>query len=579
VNIVRLFFRHAQARSWTTGLSLAWCVLLTSIAAAHDETREAAERRRENVERLALAQADPSVAQLPEQETAVVTLRTIDAATNQLLPALVRVTNVSDGLAIRLPQEIHRANNWYSLAAETTLRLPRRKLKIEAVHGLESLLAVREIDLPVVKAEPLTPGPSPTRGEERRSPVIELPIRRFFDAKRKFLWSGNTHLHLRGLSIAEMDRYLRLVPQTDGLDVVFVSHLRRAIEDRDYTSNVLTTADLARLSTPNAQYGNGEEHRHNFGAGGQGYGHVMFLNIKQLIQPVSIGPGIMKEGTDGLPLKEGIEAARADGATVIWCHNRFGLEDVPNWLAERLDAQNIHDGSQVHGSYDETYYRYLNIGLAVPFSTGTDWFVYDFSRVYVPESEVLTPRVFLDQLKIGRSFITNGPLLEFTLDDARIGHVVSLDGPKKLRAKCRAVGRHDFRAIELVRNGTVVAAAKSQASAGTFTAEINVDVACSESSWFAVRIPDREQAKNELDQPLFAHTSPIYVEIDRRRVFQKEAAAALLAELKAAPAVIEKEGKFADEAERKRVLDVYREAIRTLEARIANGNERVVPLK
>ena len=262
--------------------------LLCRAVSAHDETRLSAEQRRVEIERQALAQADPTVEKLKDEDAATVTLKLVDDADGSPLPSLVRVTNVDDGKAIRLPNEIHRAANWFSLDAEIKLRLPRRKLKIEAIHGLETERAERVVDL--------------SSGE---ATTAELRLRRFYDAKKLGLRAGNTHLHLRGISIAEMDRYLRLVPQTDGLELVFVSHLRRASEDRDYTSNVLTTADLARLSTPNVQFGNGEEHRHNFGAGGQGYGHVMFLNIQKLIQPVSIGPGIMQEGTDGRPLREG----------------------------------------------------------------------------------------------------------------------------------------------------------------------------------------------------------------------------------------------------------------------------------
>jgi hypothetical protein len=97
-------------------------------------------------------------------------------------------------------------------------------------------------------------------------------------------------------------------------------------------------------------------------------------------------------------------------------------------------------------------------------------------------------------------------------------------------------------------------------------------VACSEPSWFAVRIPDKDQVKNELGQPLFAHTSPIYVEIGGKRTFKKDAADVLLHELKAAPAVIEKDGTFEDDAERQRVLNVYREALQTLTERIARGS-------
>jgi hypothetical protein len=556
-------------RSWPTGLSVLLVVLLFNVSAAHDETREAGERRRQHVERAALALADPTVTTLADEATAEVVLKIVDDATGHPLPALVRITNVGDGLAIRLPNEIHRAANWFSLAAETTLRLPRRKLRIEAVQGLDSELAACEVDLSK-DVSPLTPGSSPARGEGRAATAVELRLRRIAIDGADATWAGNTHLHLRGLSIAEMDRYLRLVPQTDGLDVVFVSHLRRAVDDRDYTSNVLTTADLARLSTPDVQFGNGEEHRHNFGPGGEGYGHVMFLNIKQLIQPVSIGPGIMKEGTDGLPLRAGIDAARADGATVIWCHNRFGLEDVPNWLTERLDAQNIHDGSQVHGSYDETYYRYLNLGLRVPFSTGTDWFVYDFSRVYVPRRTETTAAAWLGELAAGRTFITNGPLLDFQLGEHAVGETIRINRPATLRARGRAVGRSDFGGLELVCDGQVVARAKTQATERHFAATLDEDVKIEGPGWYALRIP-LEQGKNELDQPLFAHTSPIYVEFAGRRVFHAAVAETLLIELRRALEVIPQQGRFADDAERERVLQVYRDALRMLEARIGDG--------
>src|SRR5207244_682239 len=104
-------------------------------------------------------------------------------------------------------------------------------------------------------------------------------------------------------------------------------------------------ADLEAISRKSGvAIGNGEEHRHNFAAQGQGYGHVMLLDIKELVQPVSIGPGIAKLGTDGLPIQRGIDQARRDGATAIWCHNNWGMESIPISVTGRLDAQNIFDG-------------------------------------------------------------------------------------------------------------------------------------------------------------------------------------------------------------------------------------------
>ena len=142
---------------------------------------------------------------------------------------------------------------------------------------------------------------------------------------------------------------------------------------------------------------NGEEHRHNYGRHSEGYGHVMLLDMDELIRPISIGPGLMKTGTDSPSLSQNIHRARDEGGRAIWCHQTLGLEDIPNWVLGALDAQNIFDGSQ-RANYDECFYPYLNIGLRVPFSTGTDWFIYDFSRVYVELPGELTATGWLDAL-------------------------------------------------------------------------------------------------------------------------------------------------------------------------------------
>jgi hypothetical protein len=536
------------------------CLGIVAAAAAHDLTREAADERRRQVELTALAQADPTAAKLPVEQTVELTLRLVDGD-GKPLPGLVRVTN-PNGLAVPLTGEIHRALNWYSLPAEAKLRLPRRKLRIEAVHGLSTERSVVDVDL--------------TDGTAKQ---VDLPLRRIFDAKQMRLQSGNTHLHLKDLSFAEMDRYLRLVPKTDGLDIVFVSHLERKPEDKFYISNTLTAGDLGRLSESGTLFGNGEEHRHNFGAGDEGYGHVMFLNIQQLIQPVSIGPGIMKTGTDAPSLKPGLEAAKRQGATVIWCHNRFGLEDIPSWLGDRLHALNIHDGGMHHGSYDETYYRYLNIGLKIPFSTGTDWFIDDFSRVYVPvddaaekSGEALTPARWLKQLEQGRSLITNGPLLELEIERDgkryKSGDTLVLDKPTRVLIYARGIGRHAFRDIEVIYNGSRGYNKVAHQEGEHFVVEFDDTLELNESGWLALRISDRNQIKHELDRPLFAHTSPIYVEIGGKKRFHRPTAEKLMAEMRRALEVIPKRGTFADDAEREKVLDVYREGIRTLEARM-----------
>ena len=530
-------------------LGLVFVLAIAGAGLGHDPTAPRFQRERafalaqllQNSERAPLGDAGATSCRL--------TIELIFGESPQPVAGLVRVTNLDSGKTISFPDEIHREKNWYTLSPRATLTVPRTKLKVEAFHGLETKLVTRELDL---------------TGKDKET--LSLPLKRFYSAAALGLRPGNTHLHLMKLTHAEMDRYLRLVPQADGLDLVFVSLLRRIPDERDYISNTLTEGDLGRLSQGGVLFGNGEEHRHNFGPGGEGFGHVMLLNILKQIEPVSIGPGIMQAGTDGIPLQRGIRTARQDGATVIWCHNTFGHEDIPNWVAGLVHAQNIFDGGD-HGTYEDTFYRYLNVGLKVPFSTGTDWFIYDFSRVYVPISGELTSQKWLAELATGKSFITNGIFLEFTANGKHLGETIPSSIGDELRIVGKAIGRNDFGKVELIHNGRVVHAVAAASKEDLFAANLEFKLQVSEPGWIALRIP-ASAGQNEFGKPLFAHTSPIYFTVNNRSIFHAEVARGLLSEIAASQELIKDKGRFAGAEEMEAVLRVYRDATTLLQQRI-----------
>jgi hypothetical protein len=293
----------------------------------------------------------------------------------------------------------------------------------------------------------------------------------------------------------------------------------------------------------------------------------MFLNIRQLVRPVSIGAGIIGEGPDWPPLRRGIAQARGDGATVIWCHNTFGHEDAPNWLAGLLHAHNIFDGG-THGTYEDTFYRYLNIGLKVPFSTGTDWFIYDFARVYARLDNAITVQNWLAALAAGRTFISNGPLLEFRVGTNTIGDTIRVSKPANLSISGRAVGRRAFKQLELVHNGKVIHSVTNRTVGGHFEATLDFTLTVNEPGWVALRVPNSD-VKNEMDEALFAHTSPVYIELDGKHIFKKDAADALLADMESALKAIPAKAKFVTDAQREEVLQIYRDAIATLRQRVS----------
>jgi len=492
----------------------------------------------------------------PQPQTVKVRLRLIDAGTGKSVAGIIRVFG-TDQKPIELPGLFDRMAgmnkdlpgvHWHVIpaaGAETTL--PRGQLQVHALSGLETALAKQDLDL---------------RTGAPEEAVIKLPF--LFRPADLGLAAGNTHLHLRGFTFEKADEYLRQIPAADGLRVMFISYLERDMDDLTYITNKYPIGDLPKLSATGVLFSNGEEHRHNLKAYGEGYGHVMFLNIKDLVKPVSLGPGITGGGFDDQPLRTGIDNAKRQGGTIIWCHNNFGHEDVLSALTGRLDALNIFDGSR-GGKYEDAYYRYLNIGMRMPISTGTDWFMYDMSRVYAEVPGKLTVASWLDALKAGRCQATNGPLLSLKIDGHTLGDVLDLKEPKMVKIEASAVGRIPLQKLQLIQNGRVI---KTQLPGDKEPGRIKMthEVRLEEPAWFAVRA--ESETKNEFEKTIFAHSSPIYVTHKGRNVFDVDEALALVKQVEEGQAAIQAKGQFSNAEASRKLLALYDDAVKTLRERI-----------
>ena len=479
-----------------------------------------------------------------------VTISLVDNQTQKPIPGVIRCFPRGANQAIPVANLLARGQglndksaiqDWYVLSSPTEVLLPQQPLQLEAFSGLETELKKVSVDL---------------TGQNQQSLTISL--RSFSKVSRQSWYGANTHLHLSHLNKDEADRYLREIPRADNLDVLFISYLERAIADKDYITNRYPLGDLKEFGPTGVLVNNGQEHRHNFGDQGEGFGHVMLLNIRTLIQPVSIGPGISHLGTDGTPLQAGIEEAHRQGGTAIWCHNNWGREDVANFVSGKLDAQNIFDGGS-HGSYEDSFYHYLNAGLRVPFSTGTDWFMYDLARVYTKVEGSLGIKSWLDALVAGRSFISNGPLLHLNVDGKELGGNIELSSGREVSVKASASGRLGFGKLQLIKNGKVVFESEPQPKDGHVEARLDRSIKIDEPSWLALRVST--QANNEFGRQLFAHTSPIYISVGGKAIRQPEEVAYLIKQMEEAKQEIASKALFASPKEREAVLSVYEKGI------------------
>ncbi len=484
-----------------------------------------------------------------------------DSATGAPLAGNVRITR-ADGSPLAFDLAEPRAyeprpNGWHASNPSLELLVPAERLRIEAFQGLETAMSRREIDL------------TGQSGAE-----LDLPLVRFASAARRGLASGNTHLHLMGWDRARVEAYLRGATAADQLDFAWLSYLIRHDATVPYTTNELTRADVAALATTTTRFGWGAELRHNFAEYSIGYGHVLLLDLERLVEPVSIGPILAGTEVDAPGLAAGMAEARAQRATVIWAHGGEGYEDLPSWVLGRVDAQNLFDGSGSdvvprgdHASFAQVYYPLLDVGLAVPFSTGTDWFIGDLARVYVPLAAEHSTEAFLAALRAGRSFITNGPLLELNAGGAGPGDVVELAQPGVVEVVARATGRVNFGALELVVGGRVVARSESLDRGDHFEAGVTHRVAVDEPVWIAARIAPGD-AESEFGKPLFAHTSAVVVEVAGARPFRSDVAREIVLEMDWNARVVADKGRFAGDAQQAEVTAPYAEAIDALAPRL-----------
>ena len=143
------------------------------------------------------------------------------------------------------------------------------------------------------------------------------------------------------------------------------------------------------------------------------------------------------------------------------------------------------------------------------------------NRVYVRTGGALDQRRLLDSLKAGRSFATNGPLLEFTLGGRGLGDELRLPvGSHELVARVSLRSNVPVDHLEIVGNGEVV---REIPLAGDRTrADVEVRLPVRASGWFLLRARSDRAIYPVLDLYPYATTSPIYVTVGAEPVRSRD---------------------------------------------------------
>jgi len=395
-----------------------------------------------------------------------------------------------------------------------TIDVPPGKITVEVNRGFEYQTERRTITL---------------KGGESAEVRVELkPLE--WQQKTEGRWiCGDLHVHMNyGGTYTNDSRNLRDQAEAEGLEIInnLIVNKEQRFPDVAYRGRPVE-GDQDVLVV------HGQEFHTSY------WGHRGLLNLKDhLLLPGYAGyPNTAAASL--YPMNADVyDMAHAQGALVGAVHP---FEEVPDPFANppqritdelpidvalgKLDYMEIV-GFSDHRSTAAVWYKLLNLGFRIPAGAGTDATAnyaapirgqVGMDRVYawVPEWP-LNVELWLEALKKGRTFATNGPLLEFTLGGQRVGDELKLDRAQdavSFTAKLRSIVPVDH--LELVCNGRVVQSFLLDGPKDS--ADVGGAIPVKESGWCVLRASSDKSEYPVLDNYVYATTSPIYITIDGKR--------------------------------------------------------------
>jgi TolB protein len=343
-------------------------------------------------------------------------------------------------------------------------------------------------------------------------------------------WVGSDlHVHMNYGGTYRSERSV-LLQQAEGEGVRFINNLVVNKEQRfpDIQSAVFN--EVTKYFSDSAAINLGQEFHTSY------WGHRGILNLRDhLLLPGYAGyPNTAAASL--YPMNADVyDMAHAQGALVGAVHpfdaepNPFAnppariTDELPVDVAlGKLDYMEIV-GFSDHGSTAAVWYRLLNLGFRIPAAAGTDATTnyaapirgqVGMDRVYalVPSGPV-NLQAWMDSLKNGRTFATNGPLIEFSLGGQKVGGELKFDGAQAtvpFTAKLRSIVPVDH--LEVVCNGRVAETLKLEAARDS--ADIAGTLPLKESGWCVLRASSDNAEYPVLDNYVYATTSPVYVTIN-----------------------------------------------------------------
>ncbi len=475
----------------------------------------------------------------------------VNAETGLPLAATVSVKN-GDGNVINLIGEHEfvyylEKKRWY-VNGEFSLITDEDSLIIEIRNGFETYPIIETVYL-----------------SKAKTTIREFKLKRWVNLEKKDFFSGDTHVHFLDTKSAHLQM------QAEDLHVV-------NLLTSDFTNDRKKfTGALDGESTPDHLVYVGQEIRD------WQLGHANLLGLKTIVEPFAPFGGFLSfmGSNPNLLLSPRLQEARDQDAAIVWAHfsNLPGLESaiaIPLRLIDAIEIVTYSDPTKlpdhwVPWEYSnmsqaeftvmrgmDLYYQYLNAGFKLPITAGTDKMGNDIpvgsNRHYVRINGEPNYKNWNESLKAGKGFVTNGPIIEFSVDNHMSGESINFEGEKTVTVRVEAKSLLPFKKLEIVVNGKVISWKELPdywKEQDLYMLEIEKEITISSSTWIVGRATS---VNTPMMLPrgltVFAHTNPIYYLKNEMPVYVQVSIDYLKTYQKAVRNWIEHYSDFSTEAER-----------------------------
>ncbi len=435
------------------------------------------------------------------------------------------------------------------IPGETTVDLPLGKVYIEVSKGFE----IR----PVRKVVEVT--------ADTKEIIIQLD--RVLSWRHKGWVTADTHVHFlspmsallegsaEGVNVVNLlaSQWGELMTNVGDFDGKTTWGSKEAGGDGEY---------LVRVGTENRQHV---------------LGHISLLGYNgRIIAPMTTG------GPDESALGDPIEILLTEWARL--CKKQGGLVVLPHFPQPRaeyaasivsgdVDALEMTSWGNLYGGIDpyslSDWYRYLNCGYLVAAVGGTDKMSADTAvgtvRTYarLAPDEPFTYGVWMEAVQRAETFVTYGPLLEFTIDGHPMGSRFGMSatgGTVDVSWQVASVTVPMSR-VELLVNGEIRESVEvlPEKGGGSWSAKVD------KSSWLALLVRGHYADKREI---IAAHSSPVMIDVEGSPMLAAADAVTILEQIEGALAYLDTVGTRPDDLAYKRMRLVLTSAHRSLHNRM-----------